>query len=66
MYKNVLQQIDNIAIWPIISLIIFFSFFIILLGYVFTADKGFVRYMKQLPLEGKDDTQSVNPKSANV
>ena len=54
MYKNILQDIDNIAIWPVISFVIFFLFFIILLWWVFTADKGFINKMKQLPM---DDAQ---------
>ena len=28
MYKNVLQSIENIAIWPVISFVIFFAFFL--------------------------------------
>jgi cbb3-type cytochrome oxidase subunit 3 len=51
MYKNVLQSIDNIAIWPVISFIIFFLFFLGLLWWVFTADKGFVEKMRNMPLE---------------
>lgn len=57
MYKNVLQGIDNIAIWPVISFIIFFSFFIGLLWYVFKVDKGFIDRMKNIPL---DDTTPEN------
>lgn len=51
MYKNVLQNIDNIAIWPIVSFVIFFLFFLCLLWYVFTADKKFIDKMKNLPVE---------------
>lgn len=57
MYKDVLQGIDNIAIWPVISFIIFFSFFIGLLWYVFKADKGLIERMKQLPM---DDTTPIH------
>ena len=49
MYKNVLQSIDNIAIWPVISFVIFFLFFAFLLWWVFTADKSFINRMKDLP-----------------
>jgi hypothetical protein len=60
MYKNVLQSIDNIAIWPVISFVIFFSFFICLLWWVFTTDKTFIDKMKGLPIdnlnEEKDST----------
>lgn len=51
MYKNVLQNIDNIAIWPVVSFVIFFLFFLCLLWYVFTADHKFIDKMKNLPVE---------------
>ena len=50
MYKNVLQNIDNIAIWPVVSFVIFFLFFLCLLWWVFTTDKKFIDTMKQMPL----------------
>lgn len=63
MYKNVLQNIDNIAIWPIISFIIFFIFFLCLLWWVFTVDKKFVKKMANLPL----DTPSIKkPSTKNI
>jgi len=51
MYKNVLQGMEHIAIWPVISFVIFFLFFLCLLWWVFTADKSFIERMKQLPME---------------
>lgn len=51
MYKNVLQHIDNIGMWPVISFAIFFIFFLCLLWWVFTADRGFIQKMKNLPME---------------
>jgi cytochrome c oxidase cbb3-type subunit IV len=51
MYKNVLQGIDNIEIWPVISFVIFFIFFLCLLLWVFTADKKIIDRMKMLPME---------------
>lgn len=54
MYKNVLQSIDNIAIWPVISFVIFFVFFLCLLWWVFTADKTMIRKMSEMPLESTD------------
>ena len=50
MYKNVLQGIDNIAIWPLISFVIFFLFFIGLLWFVFTTDKKLIEEIEALPL----------------
>lgn len=60
MYNNVLQSIDNIAIWPVISFVIFFLFFLVLLWWTFTADKNFIDRMKNLPM---DDTTKPQPKS---
>jgi cytochrome c oxidase cbb3-type subunit 4 len=60
MYKNVLQSIDNIAIWPVISFVIFFLFFLCLLWYVFTINGDFVKRMKDLPM---DDSQPFKSKA---
>ncbi len=51
MDKNVLQNIDNIAVWPVISFVIFFLFFLCLIWYVLTTDKKFIEKMKGMPLE---------------
>jgi len=51
MYKEVLRSIDNIAIWPVISFVIFFLFFICLLWWVFTTDKTRIREMEAMPLD---------------
>jgi hypothetical protein len=54
MYKNVLQSIENIQIWPVISFVIFFVFFLCLLLWVFTTDKKFIDKMKAMPIDEKD------------
>lgn len=54
MYKNVLQNIANIEIWPIISFVIFFVFFLGLLWWVFKVDKKFIAEMAALPLKDSD------------
>ena len=59
MYKNVLQNIDNIAIWPVVSFVIFFLFFICLLWWVFTADKGFIKKMSQMPLNDSEENSGL-------
>ncbi len=45
MYKNVLQAIDGIEIYPLISFTIFFVFFLGLLVYVALMDKKYVSSM---------------------
>lgn len=60
MYKNVLQSIENIEIWPVISFVIFFVFFVCLLLWTFTADKKFIDRMKSLPVEENDNTKDTS------
>jgi cbb3-type cytochrome oxidase subunit 3 len=50
MYKNVLQSIEHIEVWPVISFVIFFIFFFCLLLWVFTTRKEFIDQMKDMPL----------------
>ena len=67
MYKNVLQNMENVAIWPSISFIIFFLFFIMLLWYVFTADKKYIKEMSQKPLtDGTDNSTDVESLNINT
>lgn len=62
MYKNVLQSIDHVAIWPVISFLIFFTFFLVLLWWVFTADKTFIQEMSKKPLyDGSEPNHDAEP-----
>jgi cytochrome c oxidase cbb3-type subunit 4 len=63
MYKNVLQNIENIQIWPMISFVIFFIFFLCLLLWVFSTDKNFINKMSGLPME--EENNKINS-SANT
>ena len=51
MYKNVLQHTHDIAIWPVLSFVIFFLFFLCLMWYVAKADKKLIAKLKDLPFE---------------
>jgi hypothetical protein len=61
MIKGHMETIDGVEIFPIISLLIFFLFFCGLFYRVFTASKGYITNMKELPLE--PDTQQPNQNS---
>ena len=56
MDKQVLQSIAGVDIYPVISLIIFFVFFLLVLGWIFTLNKSYITKMENLPLE--DDSCS--------
>ena len=60
MYKNILENIENVAIWPIISFVIFFIFFLCLLLHVFTSDKKFIEKMGNLPIDSTDRKSETN------
>lgn len=65
MFKHYFERIENIEIWPIISLAIFFSFFIGLLIYVYKADSKHINKMKGMPLDDTLGVDSVN-KNSNI
>ena len=56
--KHHMTSIDGIEIYPIISLSIFFLFFIGLIIYAMTMNKGFVSEMSNAPLT--DDLETEN------
>ncbi len=58
MYKNVLQAIDGIEIYPLISFSIFFLFFLGLLIYVALMDKKYVQTMSSFACTPDDETQA--------
>jgi cytochrome c oxidase cbb3-type subunit IV len=66
MYKNVLQSIDNIEIWPVISFVIFFLFFLGLLWWVFTVDKKFIDEMSGLPVDKSESDKESNLKKQHI
>ena len=49
--KHHLASIDNVDIYPIISLILFGSVFLIILIRTFLADKKSMKLLSQIPLE---------------
>lgn len=51
MFKYYFEQISGVEIWPIISLSIFFTFFLGLLWWVFKGvDKSYIDEMRNLPI----------------
>jgi len=55
MYKNVLQAIEGIEIYPLISFSIFFVFFLGLIVYVVFMDKNYAKAMSSIACD--DDNQ---------
>ncbi len=55
MQKEILRSIENIEIYPIISLLIFVIFFVGMFWWVIRVDKNYIDHMKEMPL--KDEPQ---------
>ena len=53
--KGHMESIAGIEIYPIISLLIFFLFFVGLFWWVFTAKKDYITTLEQIPLETEKD-----------
>jgi cbb3-type cytochrome oxidase subunit 3 len=57
--KGYVSSIDGIEIYPIISFIIFFVFFLAVTYYVITAKKAYIEELSNIPFEdGEDDNMS--------
>jgi len=55
--KGYMENIDGVATYPMISLLIFFIFFLGLFWWVFTTSKEHIKEMSEMPLE-KDNQQN--------
>ncbi|WP_117172405.1 CcoQ/FixQ family Cbb3-type cytochrome c oxidase assembly chaperone [Mariniflexile rhizosphaerae] len=53
--KNHMDSISGIEIYPIISLLIFFTFFVLLFWWVYTAKKEYLKTVSNLPLDNQND-----------
>lgn len=58
MYKNVLRAIEDIGIYPSISLILFFTFFVIMVIYLIKKGNHHWDDAARLPLD--DETMNLN------
>jgi hypothetical protein len=51
MYKNILQSIQGVEIYPLISMMIFFGLFVAVIVWFFRADKRHLQKMAEMPLD---------------
>ncbi len=57
--KGNLENIDGVALYPIISLLIFFIFFVALFWWVITVNKKYVGELSELPLDKEPENQEL-------
>jgi hypothetical protein len=60
MFKHYFEQIEGIATMPLLSLIIFFVFFLSLGIWVLRANKHYLHTMESLPLEDNLPADTAN------
>ena len=53
--KGHMESMEGIEIYPIISLIIFFCFFVALFWWVFTAKKDYIKAVSDIPLDNQNE-----------
>lgn len=56
--KGHMESIDGIEVYPIISLLIFFLFFAVLLLWVLTAKKNYIAQVSNIPLETEGEEKT--------
>ena len=54
--KHHMESITGIEIYPMISLVIFFTFFVVLFYWVFTAKKEYITKVSNIPLDNQNDS----------
>ena len=55
MYKELLQSIEGIELYPVISLIVFILLFTGVVIWILKLDKKYVKEMESLPLEDSEE-----------
>ena len=55
--KDHMESITGIEIYPMISLLIFFIFFVVLFYWVITAKKDYITTVSNIPLDNQNDTE---------
>lgn len=53
-----METMEGVASYPMISLLIFFVFFVLLFLWVITASREHIREMEHMPLEENDQPQN--------
>jgi cbb3-type cytochrome oxidase subunit 3 len=60
MYKDVLRSIEGIGIFPIIGLVLFITFFVVMVIYLIKKGRGHYEHAAHLPLESDEEIEKQN------
>ena len=62
-FSNYLSSIENVSIYPLITMILFFSVFVGAIIWIATRDKEYISELEQIPLD--NDTFKINTENKN-
>lgn len=60
MYKDILQSIEGVSVYPIISLIVFVLFFAAIIIWMIKVDKNYIKKMENLPFDNLEENNFNN------
>ncbi len=58
-FSNYLSSIDNVGIYPIITLIIFCTVFVGAVIWIYTRDKDYISKLENIPLENDNFNKNI-------
>lgn len=64
-FVHYLERIAGIEIYPLLSLGVFFLFFLALAWWAFRADKRYIEHMSRIPMENQNDLAN-NTEKRNI
>jgi cytochrome c oxidase cbb3-type subunit IV len=59
MYKDVLSRMEGVDLFPLIALIIFFTFFVLLIAWVIRLNRSYIDSMANMPLDEEEPSSAV-------
>jgi Ca2+/Na+ antiporter len=60
LIKELLQSVEGVSVYPIISLLVFVLFFVIILVWMLKVDKNYIKKMENLPFEKEEENNFNN------
>lgn len=54
-FKHYLESITGVGVYPLVSLLIFFTFFTVLTLWAVKANKGYISELKNIPFGNQND-----------
>lgn len=61
MYKEVLRSIENVEVFPVISLVIFVLFFVSIAIWAMRVPKDYIDHMSSLPMDDDHELTDEQP-----